>query len=188
MAEPYKARSKSGLRSPWLWAIFALFAVMFTVNFLFFTVGKNTAPGLVNEEYYKYGLQQNKIDKQYRKQAARGWRVDLSTPQPWRIHEPKDILLTVTDKTGKPLSGGLAEVTAYRPSNAKYDIIQQLKETEQPGVYKTSLKLPLQGIWDINILFTLGEDKHMLNKRIHIIGDGEAEPSLLENIVRFITK
>jgi len=175
----------SAFKSMWVWAAFGLMALVFFVNFLFFSVAVGTSPGLVNEEYYKYGLQQNKIDKQLRTQSARGWQVSLDVAQAWQAGENNVIAVTVLDKDNNPLTGGLAEVTAYRPSDAKADIILQLEE-KSAGVYQTPITLPMKGVWDLNVLFTLGENKHMLNQRVSITGDSVDEPSTLEKIVNFI--
>lgn len=175
----------SALKSVWVWAVLGLFATMFTVNYAFFSTAVDTSPGLVNEEYYKYGLQQNKIDKQYRQQAQRGWNIDLNLADSWDAGKAHQIQMTATDKDGNLLKGGFAEVTAYRPSDAKADILSQLNETK-PGHYESSITLPMKGVWDINILFTHNGEKHMFNKRVSISGDDTQEKSTLENIVDFI--
>jgi len=180
-------KKNKAFKSKWVWAMLGLFATIFVVNYGFISVALNTNPGLVTEEYYKYGLQQNKIGKQYRKQAARGWQVQLIMDQAWQINTPSIVKLVVTDKYSQPVQGGHAELTAYRPSDAKADVVQILAETKQPGVYQASISLPIQGIWDMNLLFRKDDDKHMLNQRIILQGAGEAEPSRLEKIVDFIT-
>lgn len=175
----------SAFKSPWVWTILGLFAIIFTVNYAFFSVGINTSPGLVTEEYYKYGMQQNKFDTQFRTQSARGWQVQLDVANAWQAGVSNVIAVTVLDKAGKPLSGGLAEITAYRPSDSKADIVLQLRESKA-GVYQTAITLPMKGIWDLNVLFTHQDEKHMLNQRVSIAGDGKDEPSTLEKIVNFI--
>jgi len=176
----------SALKSPWVWAAFALLVIVFTVNYAFFSVALNTTSGLVNEEYYKYGLQQNKIDKQYRKQALRGWEIELNMPKQWDVNRGNLVTLAVHDKSGNPISHGTAELTAYRPSNAKEDVTQQLVETAEQGIYQAEISLHLQGVWDMNLLFTSGEDKYMLNQRITIQGEGDSQSSTLQKIVDFI--
>jgi len=180
-------KKDKAFRSRWVWAMFGLFATIFVVNYGFFSVALNTTSGLVTEKYYKYGLQQNKFDKQYRDQKERGWQVALSLPDPWQAGEPTTITLNVTDAYAQPIAQGRAEVTAYRPSDAKADVIASLHETAQVGKYAATITLPIQGVWDINILFSKDDEKYMLNQRITILGDGQAEPSTLEKIVEFIT-
>ncbi|MDQ7004130.1 MAG: FixH family protein [Ghiorsea sp.] len=173
-------------KSIWVWAIFGLFGLVFVVNYFFFSVALSTTSGLVTEKYYKYGLQQNKFDHQYRKQKARGWNVELHLNEPLKINQPHVVELTVMDKYSQPISGAHAEITAYRPSDAKADVVLTMSEVK-PGYYQAKMTLPIQGVWDINLLFAQGDNKHMLNQRIIVQGDGEAELSTLEKIVKFIT-
>lgn len=173
-------------KSSYVWAAFGLLIIVFTVNYLFYSVAQTTTSGLVNEEYYKYGLQQNKIDKQYRKQAARGWQVQLNIPENWAVNTMNTISLHVVDKDGQAIEGGHAEITAYRPSDSKADVITHLLEKDTKGVYQGELALALPGVWDINLLFTSDGNKHMLNQRIYIKGDVDSEKSTLEKIVDFV--
>lgn len=179
-------KKDSAFKSPWVWIIFIMFGLIFTVNYGFITAALDTSSGLVNEEYYKYGLQQNKIDKQYRAQAARGWQVKLNTPKPWQVNQDALVSVSVKDKYGNPVSDGIAEVTAYRPSDANADKTIQLKETESKGVYQATLQLPLKGAWDINLLFRKDDAEHMLNERIFAQGDKATKNSKLETIVDFV--
>jgi nitrogen fixation protein FixH len=181
-----KAKEKSAFKSPWVWAIFAMFAVIFTVNYGFISAALQTSPGLVTEQYYKYGLQQNKFEKQWQEQVARGWKVDLSVPKPWEVDKEVMISVSVQDRYGSPVSGGIAEITAYRPSDANADITVELPESDKKGVYQTTISLPLKGAWDINLLFRKGDDKHMMNERIFAQSDKAGKSSRLETVVDLI--
>ena len=174
--------------SPYIWSVLALFAIVFSVNFAFFTVARDTSPGLVTEKYYRYGQQQNKIDLQYRMQKERGWNVELEVGDSIQANQPTLITLIVTDKYAQPVSHGHAELRAYRPSDAKADVLLNLEETNKKGVYQAEFALPTPGIWDMNLLFAKDEDKHMLNQRVVIQGKSNDELSTLEKIVNFITQ
>jgi nitrogen fixation protein FixH len=180
-------KKNKAFRSPYVWSVLTLFAIVFTVNYGFITVALDTSSGLVTEKYYKYGLQQNKIDLQYRTQEDRGWNVDLQIDDATQANQPSLITLVVTDKYSQPVSHGHAELRAYRPSDAKADVLLKLEETSKKGVYQAEITLPTPGIWDMNLLFARDEDKHMLNQRVVIQGKSNEEPSTLEKIVNFIT-
>ncbi|MDX8391262.1 MAG: FixH family protein [Mariprofundaceae bacterium] len=192
MAIDPKTEAGAAKRSPWMWAILGLFVIIFAVNYGFVVASSSTSSGLVNEEYYKYGLQQNKIDAQLRAQRLRGWQLDLTLPQDWQVDQSHILQLSVRDKMGRALSGGQAEITAYRPSDANADIVIQLKEIEagaRPGLYTGELAMHLPGVWDINLLFVVAGKKHMLNQRIHVSDEGlsgSAAPSLLEQVVHLL--
>ena len=187
MNKPIVEKKDKAFRSVWVWAILGLFALIFVVNYGFFSVAINTSSGLVTEKYYKYGLQQNKFDKQYRVQKERGWQVELALDNTIHANHPTMIQLTVLDKNKQPISEGHAELTAYRPSDAKADVVITLKETDTKGTYQAEINIPMQGVWDMNLLFAQGENKHMLNQRIIVQGDGDKALSTLEKIVNFIT-
>lgn len=181
-------KKNKAFRSPYVWSVLALFAIVFTVNYGFITVALDTSPGLVTEKYYKYGLQQNKIDHQFRTQEKRGWNINLQVDDAIQANQPSVITLVATDKYAQPISHGHAELRAYRPSDAKADILLNMEETNKKGVYQAELTLPTPGIWDMNLLFAKDEDKHMLNKRVTIQGKSNEEPTTLEKIVNFITQ
>jgi nitrogen fixation protein FixH len=181
-----KTTKKSAFQSPWVWTIFGMFAIIFTVNYGFISAALQTSPGLVTEEYYKHGLQQNKFEKQWQDQAARGWKVALSVPKPWAINKEVIISINVQDKYGNPVSDGTAEITAYRPSDSNADITVELPESDKKGVYQTTISLPLKGAWDINLLFRKGDDKHMMNERIFTQSDQPSKSSRLETVVDLI--
>ncbi len=181
-------KKNKALHSPYVWAVFGLFAVVFAVNYAFVKAAVTTSPGLVTEKYYKYGLQQNKFDTQFATQAKRGWKVDLNIDKAIQAGQPSVITLTVADKYAQPITHGHAELRAYRPSNEKHDILLTLKESNKAGVYQAEITLPTPGIWDMNLLFAKDEDKHMLNQRIEVQGKSNETPSTLEQIVNFITQ
>jgi len=181
-------KKNKALYSPYIWAVLALFAVVFTVNYAFVKAAISTSPGLVTEKYYKYGLQQNKFDQQFATQAKRGWRVVLDIDKHIQAGQPSIVTLSVSDRYAQPISQGHAELRAYRPSNEKLDVLLSIKETNQPGVYQATITLPTPGVWDMNLLFAKDEDKHMLNQRIVVQGTDTQETSILENIVNFITR
>ena len=96
-------RDVSGWRSPWVRACIGLLLTVMMVNLGFVMISSSTDPGLVTEEYYKYGMQQNKQDKMFRKQVERGWQVDLSMPVTIEPGKAFDMQVEVLDKQGKPV-------------------------------------------------------------------------------------
>jgi len=62
-----------------------------------------------------------------------------------------------------------------------------MAETLVPGTYQVVLNLPKQGTWDLNILFIKDGQKHKLNQRIIVKGEGAQAPKTLERIVNLIT-
>ncbi len=188
-AASMKEKDASGWKSPWVRACIGLLLTVMLVNIGFIMVSSMTDPGLVTEEYYKYGMQQNKQDKMFRKQLERGWQVDLSIPVDIEPGKTFEINVGALDKQGVPISGGHMELGFYRPSDASQDISITMEETSN-GNYGTTVTLPKIGIWDINLLFESGGEKHSVSRRIHVGKESSGSISkhtTMDKIVRWLS-
>jgi nitrogen fixation protein FixH len=177
----------SGWGSPWVRFCIGILLTVVVINLGFVIVSATSNPGLVTEEYYRYGIQQNRIDKMYRKQLDRGWQVEMTLPAKIEPHTAFDVKVTAMDKQGTPISGARSELVAYRPSDADQDATIELREVSK-GNYAASLNLPSIGIWDINLLFESEGEKHSLRQRIHVgsESDSKGNHSTLDNIVNWL--
>jgi len=185
---PIEKRDAPGWRNPWILACIGLFLTVVTVNLGFVMVSSSSDPGLVTEEYYKYGMQQNKQDKMFRKQLERGWQVDLSMPADIEPGKAFDMQVNALNKQGDPISGGRMELVFYRPSDASQDISIALKEVSN-GNYVASVTLPAVGIWDINLLFESEGEKHSLRRRVRVGDEVESisKHTTLDKIVKWLS-
>jgi len=177
-----------GWKNPWVRAGIGLALVVVTVNISFIIVSSRTNPGLVTEEYYKYGMQQNKLDKMHRNQVKRGWQVGLSLPAKIEPGKAFNFQVKALDKQGRPITGGRMELTCYRPSDASQDISIAVNEISH-GDYAASVTLPAIGIWDVNLLFESGGEKHIVRRRIHVGRESESasKRTMLDTIVNWLT-
>lgn len=180
-------KDSSGWRSPWVRACIGLLLTVMMINVGFILLSSNSDPGLVTEEYYKYGMQQNKVDKMFRKQLERGWQVELSMPTKIEPGKTFQVQVIAMDKQGAPISGGRMELTCYRPSNASQDLSITLKEVAA-GKYTASASLPVAGIWDINLLFEAKGEQHSVRRRIHAGNEPEkvSTHTMLDKIVKWL--
>ena len=64
-------------RSPWVMAALIMLVTVVSVNVTFIFLSTSTNPGLVTEEYMKYGLQQNEFEIQSREQITQCHSVQL---------------------------------------------------------------------------------------------------------------
>jgi nitrogen fixation protein FixH len=164
-----------------------------SVNMTFIFLSTSTNPGLVTEEYMKYGLQQNDFEIQSREQISRGWVVDLKIPKLATRSLPYEVVVDAREKDGSPLKGAKVELACYRPSDAQQDIsFELLERSDKPGEYTGMVTLPLSGVWDINMLLVKDGQRHLKAKRVQILRaegdkDESAEPSPLEKVVDFFT-
>lgn len=187
-SQAIKKKEESPWRNPWIRFCIGLLLTVVVVNLSFVTISAVTNPGLVTEEYYRYGMQQNRIDKMYRKQLERGWQVEMTLPAKIDPGVAFNVRVKAVDKQGTPITGARSELVAYRPSDADQDATIELKEVSK-GNYAAPLNLPSIGIWDINLLFESGGEKHSLRQRIHVgsESDSEGNHSTLDSIVNWLT-
>lgn len=180
-------------RNPWVMAALIMLVTVVSVNVTFIFLSTSTNPGLVTEEYMKYGLQQNEFEIQSREQITRGWQVNLNVPKSATRSVPYEVVVVAHTKDGSALTGAQVELACYRPSDAQQDISFDLIErTEKPGEYAGMVTLPLSGVWDINMLLVKDGQRHLKAQRVQILRaegdkDESSEPSSLEKVVDFFT-
>lgn len=187
-SQTMKKKEASPWRNPWIRFCIGLLLTVVVVNLSFVVISTITNPGLVTEEYYRYGMQQNRIDKMHRKQLERGWQVEMIIPAKIEPGTAFNVQVKAMDKQGTPITGARLELVAYRPSDADQDTTISLQEVSG-GNYAASLNLPSIGIWDINLLFESEGEKHSLRQRIYVgsESDSKGAPSTLDNIVNWLT-
>lgn len=186
-------QSMPAWRSPWVLAALLMLIIVVSVNMTFIFLSSSSNPGLVTEEYMKYGLQQNEFEIQSREQIARGWQVGLKFPNVIMSASPFEVVVNARKKDGSLLTGARVELACYRPSDAQQDISFELKErTNKKGEYTGMVTLPLSGVWDVNMLLELEGERHVMAERLKLLRGKDdkslpPEPSTLEKVVDFLT-
>lgn len=170
VVEARTMRPKPAWQSPWVRAAAGMMLLVVSVNITFIVIANKSNPGLVTEEYIKYGLQQNTIGIQYREQKIRGWQVDMLLPKKIIQSRKYRIVVQARDASGAAINGAQAEIAGYRPSDAKEDIFFTLTEmAERPGVYiAEELALPLPGTWEMNLLLRRDGEQYISSQRINV--------------------
>jgi nitrogen fixation protein FixH len=122
----------------------AFFGAVFAVNGVFLYQALATNTGIVANEPYRMGLHYNERIADQAAQDALGWTdaVDLTAAG--------DLTLTLTGKTGAPVSGLAFETVVGRPATSTYDVGATLTETA-PGVYRAHLTGIAEGTWQVDI-------------------------------------
>jgi nitrogen fixation protein FixH len=108
-------------------------------------VGKNTFEGTVVDKPYEQGLSYDALRKE---REESGWSVDIM--QPVLSVGRNDLIISVIDRQGKPLSDSNVSVTVSRPSSSAYDKTYQTVGADR-GQHKAEIDLPLYGHWDLKI-------------------------------------
>lgn len=161
--------SVSNFRSPWVIAFILMAVIVVSVNILFIVASLVSNPGLVTNNYTKYGLQQYQMEERLREQSQRGWQVELRLPEQIQPYSEVPVSLHVRDRQGEAVDNARAEVTFFRPSDASQDLRFDFHSLhDQAGIYQTSIQLPVGGVWDMNILIERDAEQHVLHQRLVI--------------------
>lgn len=156
--------NKSGLRNPWLLGILLLIMVVLAVNITFIWYSTNSNRSTLVERDYK--TKDRKSSEAALKDLGEyhhlAWQVSINKPENVVVNSPVSYEIRVTDKTGKPVSGGKLEVEAYRASDASRDFVTPFQEVA-PGSYQASISFPLKGYWELHIRIQRGEERFQVS-------------------------
>ncbi|KRA64915.1 ferredoxin [Caulobacter sp. Root656] len=116
------------------------FAVVIGVDTLFIIKAYGSFSGEVASNPYEAGLAFNQTLAQRRREAALGWSVGVTTLG------GNAVLVTLTDRAGKPLDGLSVTATLERPATQAGQQTLSFKPLGQ-GRYQASARL--DGAWDL---------------------------------------
>lgn len=161
------AQLKQDLKNPWLRTILGIVAVVVTVNIVFIAWAFISPPNLVVKDYYERGKNYFH-DEDMRKQAqASAWRLQLLLPDKLETGRQATCRLYVMDHEGRPVNSGTVHLSAYRPSDARYDFSIELKSVDT-GTFAAPVSFPLPGNWDLIARIDAGEQQFDTARRIFV--------------------
>jgi nitrogen fixation protein FixH len=140
-------------RSPGWWYPFifvAFFVVIIGVNGTMAYFATSTFSGLSTDHAYEKGIGYNRNIAMAKAQAEMGWKVDAAVT-PAAVKGQADIVLTYHDRDNRPVTGLDVNAILVRPTAKGSDQTVALS-ARAPGVYATTVALPLAGEWDADIL------------------------------------
>ena len=141
------------------------FMVVLVVNGALAYFATTTFTGLQTENAYEKGLAYNKTLEQARSQDEMGWSVEVKLEQMAGQGHAALVAVEYRDKGGRPLEGMLVKARLIRPTAKGYDRDVVLAEVAK-GTYGTTLDLPLEGVWDINLSAAGTDATHQIARRI----------------------
>ena len=126
------------------WSFVGFFLVVFLVNgiMLYFALGSWT--GITTDDAYKKGLAYNDRLAEAEAQAKLGWQTRLAVPKEAGVDS--EIVLTLRDRDGGPVSGAEVRARLVRPTHEGYDQEVSLVGDGR-GQYRAAVALPLPGLW-----------------------------------------
>jgi len=111
-------------------------------------VGVRTFDGTVVDKPYERGLS---YDAVHHEKEVSGWNAEILNRD--LSAGTNDILLSVIDRNGRPVTDVEVSVVISRPSSSSYDKTYKAVATEK-GQFRLTADLPLYGYWDAKVQVT----------------------------------
>ncbi|MFO1060345.1 MAG: FixH family protein [Dongiaceae bacterium] len=147
---------------PWLFVGGMLLVILVNGALVYFAI--SSFSGLATNDAYDKGLTFNRTIAAVEAQAARGWRVDVST----RVTGARlDLAAAFRDRAGVPLDGMMVEGYLVRPTSTGHDRAIRLAALGG-GRYAAEMALPLRGEWLLTVSARRGDDTWQSTRRVHL--------------------
>jgi Predicted integral membrane protein linked to a cation pump len=128
------------------------FVLVVAVNGLMAYFATSTFTGLETEGAYQKGLAYNQNLASARAQEAMGWTVETrARPAEGVTGAQVDVAVSYRDRDGKPVDGLTVTARMIRPTAKGHDHDVTLKPLGD-GLYGGVFTMPLNGVWDMDIL------------------------------------
>lgn len=154
-----KAPSEKGRITGWhvLIGVVLFFATVITVDIVFMVQAYRTFSGEVASNPYEAGLTFNRTLAQRQKEAALGWSASVETTA------GKTIVVTVVDRTGKPLDGLSLTGVLERPAT---EAGRQALNFRSLGGGRYEAMAQLDGAWDLRATARNAKDMFEIETRL----------------------
>lgn len=116
-------------------------------------------PGTVSHDYQEKEALYNAYLEQVEVQTARGWQVRKGWLYKPVVDQPATFIVVVSDRDQRPVSGARVSGRFLRTSNSRDDFAFEMSEVA-PGEYRSELRMPLHGLWELVLQVRRGEDLH----------------------------
>lgn len=169
--------------------IVAFFGVVISVNAIFLTLANGglgpeaTAwllpepdsgaevqshfPGTVARDYQEKEALYNRYLERVEEQRERGWQVTQGFLDQPVAGQREAFQVKVTTREGEPLDGATVSGKFLRPANKKLDVSFDLQQVG-PGLYRSELRLPAPGRWDLAMTIERAGATHEVHARTRI--------------------
>lgn len=173
MIETASVSSGSAGRRPGWWYPYifvGVFLVVLAVNLIFMFSAIHTFSGLSTDQAYEKGLKYNEEIAAAKRQQQLGWTVGAEVmaraPSPASPHGV-DVLVTVKDANGQPVTGLAGDASFIRPAQSGHDSSVTMAEQGQ-GRYLIAATLPFPGQWDMEVVARRGEASYRFAQRVFL--------------------
>lgn len=154
-----KPPSEKGRITGWhvLIGVVLFFAIVIGVDTIFMVQAYRTFSGEVASNPYEAGLAFNRTLAQRQKEAALGWSASVETPA------GKTVVVTLVDRTDKPLDGLSLTGTLERPAT---ETGRQTLNFRSLGGGRYEAAAQLDGAWDLRAVARNAKDMFEIETRL----------------------
>ena len=153
-------------RYRWPVGIVGIIAVFFVADGLLIATAfsaRNVGP---EEDYYERALHHDEVRTAVQRAQLRGLRMTVLVGSAPLRELPRPVDVTVTDRTGQPISGLDGTLTAVRPSDVRLKNRAALVSVpHRPGQYRLLLRVPVSGLWVFELDVRQGGEAYRLVQR-----------------------
>ena len=160
-----EASKKYGKRVFIYFVLFFLFVIILLSSFAYVAIKTN--PGVVVEQAYEKGLNYNATLEEAEKQAALGWNANITYISDDDKKPSGNIILNLTDKNNKVISGANVTLKVIRPSENGDDFILQAHENTE-GKYISKAEFKLKGNWQVDAKIEFNGNKLFKSAKIFV--------------------
>lgn len=139
----------------------AFFGVIAAVNGVFMYFALDTFPGLTTEDSYKKGIVYNRTLDDAAAQKRLGWSSAVE------VSDDGMLTVTMTGKSGLPLSGARASVAMTRPLGDETTLNVNLKAIGE-GRYQGAFAAPMPGRWKAEVVVERGGDSYRMRHEVMV--------------------
>jgi nitrogen fixation protein FixH len=141
-------------RSKIPYIFFGFFIIVVIVNFLYIYIANKTWRGIATEDSYYKGINYNKVLELVKIQKDLGWKITLKYNK--ETERGGTLLVDVFDKNQKQITDAIVYVNFKRPTQDGFDFMKTLNFRD--GFYKSDIRFPLPGQWEVDVKVMKGED------------------------------
>ncbi|CAA7611903.1 FixH family protein [Magnetospirillum sp. UT-4] len=127
------------------------FMVVIGVNATLAYFATSTFTGLAVTDAYEKGRLYNRNLALAKAQAELGWTVETEAKPVAGGHARVEVAVSYRDRDGRPVEGLEVQAAMIRPTVKGYDH-EIAFTTLAPGVYGGTFDLPLNGVWDMDVI------------------------------------
>jgi nitrogen fixation protein FixH len=121
-------------------------------------------------DYYQKAVDWDEQKAERAASDALGWTVEVIPSRAVSIRGERDVEVVVHDADGVPVTGAAVSVTVYHHARASHVVEADLSPADAPGHYAATLDMRNEGVWDITLRITRGDDRFVQAHKAYVRG------------------